>query len=240
MYLKYGNYTHSDGEAQISFLIIPKFNEGGQVYEQTHRWMIQGLLFGSSATDLDTKWNNLQTAYSVPGLTIGLYHANGSESCRLMRSQDCVGGVRITEGPSSQFEPGMHTTFLPYQITVEGDYPDPDISLVSFTESLEMEGGGPAFVHLEPLLGKPVKQQTKTDTAFRAIQEGKAVGYSRYPTVPPPIFGAANLIRAPKIKPESPQRSGPIGDPYYTQFPITWQYIFESAAPLRGIPNRWI
>ncbi len=240
MYLKYGSYQHSTSEAAVSFLIAPRFNDGGQVYLQTHRWTIQGMLFGSSATDLDSQWADLQFAYARNGLSIGLYHDDGSVTCRELRTQDCLGGTRVVDGPSSQFEPGTHTTFLPYQIVVEGDIPASNITHVSFREELTFEGGGPLFVHLEPLFGKPVKQLVKTDTTFRVIQEGEAIGFLGYPNPAGPIFGAGNLLKAPKIRLESPRRSGPVGKPNYSEFPINWQYVFESSAPLLGIPNRWV
>lgn len=239
MYLQYGNYTHQIGEAAVSFLILPRLNEFGEVYLHTHRWTIQGLLLGSSATALDTAWNALKDAYSTGGKTITLFHDDGTASCRRLRSQDCIGGTRIIDGPSSQFEPGTHTTFLPYQITVEGDVEVQDLILLSFREELTIEGGGPSFVHLEPLVGPPVKQQVKTNTTYRVIQEGEAVGFKKYPNAPPPVLGAANLMRAPRIKLSSPRRSSSSGNPEYTEFPITWQYTFESAVPIPALPNKW-
>lgn len=240
MYLKYGVYQHEANEAAVSFLISPKFNDGGQLYQYVHRWTIQGMLFGSSATDLDTKWRDLCDAYAVNGLTIGLYHDDGSVSCRLLRTQDCIGGTRVMDGPSSQFEPGTHTTFIPYQIVVEGDVPVAGVNLLSFREELTFEGGGPLFAHLEPLYGPPVKQQIKTNTVYRVTQEGEAIGYLGYPLPAGPIFGAANQIHAPKIRLGSPRRSGPTGKPHYSEFPVNWLYTYESSAPLNANPNRWI
>lgn len=240
MYLSYGNYSHQPNEAEISFIITSKFNEGGQVYQQNHRWTIQGLLLGSSATDLDTKWAALRNAYDVQGKTISLYHDNGTLSVRQLRTQDCIGGTRVVQPPTSQFQPGTHTTFIPYQIVVEGDVPNPDVTLVSFKEILKKDGGGPLFLHLEPLYGPPVKQQIKTDTTYRVVQEGEAIGFYSYPVAPGPVLGAANLIKAPQIELGSPKRSGPVGSPFWTEYPIKWVYNFESASPLNAIPNRWI
>jgi hypothetical protein len=107
--------------------------------------------------------------------------------------------------------------------------------MVSFTETVEMEGGGPVFVMLSSINMAPQRQMTQVASPYRAVQRGQAVGQFGYPIPPPPIWPWA-LCHAPKFKRIAPKQDGLV----LTDFGITWLYEFESSSPLFGWPHVWL
>lgn len=237
MYLKWGDYTHPLGEPQITITRQPILAESGIPVAHTVTWDIQGKLLGSGQADLDAKIAALNSAYAKQNQDLVLLRSDGqTDSQHSLRRADTRGGTWVVSGPNFPDGGGAeYATVRTFQLQIQAEVPvtNPQTTFVSFEESLRLSGGGPLFSHVETAFGFPVRQQLRANTTFRAVQSGSAIGYRNYPPVPGPLFGYGNLTHEPVITRVSPKRVGTA----HHQYRVSWQYEFESAFPLSGLPH---
>jgi hypothetical protein len=239
MLLKFGGFSHAVAEVDVSTQAESLFTSGGTPWATRKRWTITGDLLAANSAGIDAAAASLLAAYPAGetgdfSLTLP---AGGNAVAVSALSADALGGIKVTRPPSF---PGMansgYVTTLPFSIELEGTFPLASVAtaLLSFTESLVFEGGGPLIAHLELVSGLPRAQRVKDSTIYRATQSGQAVGIYTWPTRPGPRW-PASLVRSPRRELVSPRRDGD----EYTEFVISWAYEFESADPLFGTPNAW-
>ncbi|MBA2116785.1 hypothetical protein [Bremerella alba] len=237
MYLTKGEYTHPIGEPQIAISKRPILNSGGVPVAHTVAWTIQGVLLGSGQADLDAKIDALTTAYARQNEDVVLLLSDGvTESQHTLKVRDTRGGVYVTQGPDfPQGNGPEYATRRSFAVQISAEVPvrGSIAAVMNFNETLSTAGGGPRYAHIETALGFPIKQQLRRATTYLATQSGTATGYAVYPSVPPPMFGHANLAQAPKITRRSPDWVGNST----RNFTVHWQYHFEAAAPLYGLPS---
>ena len=65
MILRYGSYSHADNEVTLSISQRPIYNEVGLRAGYVASWSIQGMILGSSASDLATKIKRGQLTYAA-------------------------------------------------------------------------------------------------------------------------------------------------------------------------------
>lgn len=239
MILGYGNYRHANGEVAIVIDKANVLNAAGIALSQEVRWNLQGMLVNQSGnpTTLAGMIRNLENAYSVPNQDLVLFQPDGSTvSSHFLYAGSTLGGVRITKPVSYPQGTGPQgVTYRTYSIEIAALLPlGAETGLSEFHEEIQSSGGGPARGLLEPLMGLPVEQLRKQNTIYRATQQGRAVGFGAYPTIPGPMWPQA-LITSPNITMGSPQRVGNS----YINWPISWIYQYESANQLSGAPNIW-
>jgi hypothetical protein len=240
MYLKYGNYQHAAGEASVAISKERLYSDAGIVRGMRERWDIQGMLTAADAAGLSSAIDALSAAYAIQGQDVGFYFDNGQPTSHFITSGATNGGVRVIAPPSfPQGKGAEYSTFRSYAIALEAEWLDPEASLLSWSESIRLSGGGPQFAFLEPIAGPPVKQLLKQATTYSARQSGEAVGYTSYPVPPGPLWPAAEHVDRREIRYELPRRMGPPGSATYTHFRVSWSYSFEDAGPLLGLPTAW-
>jgi hypothetical protein len=240
MYLKYGNYQHAVGEVAIAISKQALFSEAGLPRGVRERWDVQGQLHAENQAALSAAIDALRAAYAVQGLDLGFYFDDGQPSSHRILSAETNGGVRIVAPPSfPQGRGAEYTTFRNFTLSLEAELLDPQASLISWSETINLQGGGPQFGFLEPINGPPVKQLLKQSTTYHATQAGQATGMRGYPAVPPPIWPDAEHVNRRQIRYELPQRAGPPGNPTFTNYRVSWTYTFEHSAPLVGLPTNW-
>lgn len=238
-YVKYGNYQHADGEVEVSIVRTPIESAGGILRAWKERWDLSGWLQAASTTALTTAIRALEQAYSVGGLNLGLYYGDGTPTAHSLLNADTLGGVRIVEPVHYPTGKGAElATYRQYKLSIEAEVPNLQAGLLLFIETLSFTGGGPRYKHLELLTGPPQKQLLNEQTVYRCVQSGQAVGNFSYPFFPSPIFPGAIMPDQTMTEGDSPKRTGAIGSPSFVEFPIRWKYVFESASPLSGVPNR--
>ena len=151
---------------------------------------------------------------------------------------ESIGGFRVTKPPSyMKYQNGEYVSYRTGNIEIEAMLPFGDLqtySILEFSETLDIEGGGPQFGHLEPNEGLPVKQRLKEATLYRATQSGRIVYWGDYGPIPWPIFPDAQTGN-PKIRGEGAKR---VGNALYG-FAQSYSYQFEANYPLYGTPNQW-
>ena len=243
MFLKYGTFTHPLGEAAVTITRRPVETDARTRYAVLERWDIQGMISNPSGSPaaMTVLLSALESAYSVDGRDIALFLPdNSTPSQHGISSSTTIGGTYIVAPVAYPQGGGVeYVTVRHFTVSIEALRPTATpTGLLSFSESITQTGGGPRFGHLEPLAGPPVKQLLKQRTIYRATQSGQALGLYSYPHVPAAIW-PAHLLELPDISFGSPRRTGYGGAVNFTEFPVQWDYKFESAQPLLGAPHLW-
>lgn len=237
MLLKVGtSYTFPIGTADIGITRELLENEFRQPYAELVRWMLNILLVGTGATDIDTKFAALMAAFSTNGLDFRLTMPNGTtDSQHTLLNSGSSTGTLIRRRPSvTTFQGAGGVTNIQCTAEIEAEYPVTGATALyrSAEETLTVGGGGPQFGFLLPLYGVPQKQLLRQRDSYRATQAGSAIGMYATPSIPAPIF-AAHQLREPTVTLKSPRRRGA----GYEDFGVSWQYEFESPTPLVGNPT---
>lgn len=236
LHLRYGNHQHQPGEVEYARSRETQYTDDDQPMIVRDRWDLNGWLIGTSTTDIQNKLRTLVTAYGRHNQRIGLFDDAGNMLIGLQPSET-ISGIKVTRPPSlPDNRNAAHVTFLPYAITVEGEIPIQGSAnmVVEFNETLDFEGGGPLFGHVETIDTLPQKQRRRAATVYRAVQQGEAVGLFSRPVVPAPLWPSA-LVGFPRVRKGRPVRRGNA----LTLWPVSWSYVFESATPLFGEPHFW-
>lgn len=244
MILAYGTFRFGQAEAATTITRQRQLDEAQNPWADLERWQISGKLLnrGGSLATMKAKIQALEAAFSTDGKDLILYEPDGrAETAHALRTRNTFGGVRVVEPPSYPDSSGANlVTYRDFAVTLEALVPVTGTRSAyrSFTEQIQFSGGGPLFHHLEPLVGRPIKQMGKQATVFRAVQSGSAVGLSGSPNpflIAPPLWPQAELIPQRVITYGSPRRFGNS----FLDYPVSWQYTFESAVPLNGRTNVW-
>ncbi len=172
---------------------------------------------------------------------MNFYDDNGALTATALNNATSITGVRIVAGPNfPDWKGNEFNQFRRFTFSAEAEYPATNSAnlLISFKERLTFSGGGPEYVWKKALFGLPQKQRTCAFSVFKAMQEGEAVGYLKYPTAPRPLWPSA-LIHSPDQTLASPMRKGGIV-PHYDTYPTTWRYEFQAATQFTGLPNLWL
>lgn len=248
MILKFGNYSHAQNEAEVVLTRDEVVGNGGFRTGYKDRWVISGLLEAASQSAMTTAINAMYSAYSIDGQDVGLYLDDGTTlTSHFINSRSTMSGVHVVSGPSFPEGKGAeYSTFRTYSITLEAEYLVPagqtERGLISWMDMISYQGtGGPRRVIRRPLNGTPIIQTTHQRTPVKIMQRGTAIGRSDYPSPSTPLFPDAQLDPEQQtIDRKSPKRSGPVGRPTYTEWEVTWSYVFEFAVPVAvPVPRLW-
>lgn len=240
MHVTYGSYALDADASEVTISSDIIWNNGGQILAIKHTWEVQGHLGTNS--DGEAGINARVIAFlngvqETPFQDLSLRLSDDTPSVHTLVNSGSISGVRVTnvrfpEGKGPQF-----SAFRTFGFTAEAEYlvSGADFLTVSFSETIAFAGGGPLYTHLPALIGPPQKQLIYEMTPYEVVQRGEAVGFTRYPVPPVPIWPGA-LKKSPTIEKSSPKRNAR----GYTDWRITWSYEYESATPLIGNPNLWI
>lgn len=232
--LKYGTYTHDEGEAEVVITQEKTYAETGQQTGYKAKWSIRGVLHGTGVSNVTTKLDALALEYNKNGQNLILYQSDGTTATHhALTSNNTSTGVRITMLKFPVGSGAEYSTFRTYEIEAEAEIIGTNADFDTWTETISIHGGGPRFVFLQTLIGLPQKQLVAQATPYFATQSGSAVGLLAYPRFPAPMFPAHEHVDqrqqskvSPQVQPNTP-----------THFQIDWSYEFESASPLFGVPG---
>lgn len=241
MIFRYGGYQHDANEVMLTSVdILPERTEGGAKHRLRETWTIEGDIYSTSPTALTLRLVQLEAAYAIEGVMAAFYEDDGTITKHVLGGPGSLGGCRVMSF-RYQGGAGEYVYSRKYSITLEAVTLAAGSSLVLFTERVSLMGGGMEYVWRRPIhpTARPIRQPVGQDT-YKATQSGQAVGVFGYPQPMLPLWPGAILPTMTQIERESPKRYGPVGNPYYTEFAVSWSYSFESDAPLIGFPNRWV
>lgn len=238
MYVGYGDFEHQVGEAEFILEGTPLRNANKERYGTQWKARVVGFLEGDNIDAITAKIVALEAAYSVDYLDFGLFEDDGTPTAHYVQSGDTLSGVRVTRGPVYPSGKGAeYSTYRSYELELEWETGtedgDSDVDTMEFSERIEFTGGGPRWVYLETRNGPPQRQQVSQATTFRATQSGQATGQFRRPIPPAPLWPAHEHREQRVITPSAPALEGNA----YRNYGVSWRYVFESAAPLAGVPN---
>ena len=242
MYLTWGDYTHAGGEVYYTRTRRPKYSRMGRREGYKEVWSIKGDLRDTDTSVLQTKIAALESAYKESGRDLTFRYENGSETQDKMLSSQTLNGTRVLDftwlsGVTlSQGHFGsmtQHVYTRAYQVVVHGDILDSEFDVVFFTHTVSLGTGGFDYVDQESISGPPIRQITKLQTAFPAIQTGVAIGLLGPPSPAAPMFGQ------PKPKLSHVEKGFPlvIGANFSTYHTTRWRYVFTGVNSLVGLPT---
>lgn len=233
MYLSFGTHRRPSREAALTGLqrSIIRSDRGHRAVE-TVTMQVEGLIHADTPSQLAAEIADFETTLaSDPEGDVGLYFDTGSPA-QVLSAGDALGGIAVLGWSWLDDPPGQFVTYRKYSVSFQASYLNTNEELLLFRESLRVGGGGPRVVFLEAITGLPQKQITAQKTTYRATQSGEAIGSTRYPSVPSPLFPAA-MIEEPDVEEEGADNVR--GS--FTNFRIRWTYRYESDRPLIGHPH---
>jgi hypothetical protein len=243
--LRYGSYLFPANAVAVATDKRPAFDGRGKPVSRRDTFTMHGWLLPSPAAvtpaaaqaDLANQCALLERALAVQFADLVMTRDDGGIAFALLNATS-IDGVRITSGPNYPTGEGAEfATFRSFSFTAEASYAVAGAAspLVSFQETVTFTGGGPVKDFLQPVNGPPVRQLLLQATPYRATQQGQAVALGGWPTAPGPLWPQA-LLKNPDLSFASPVFQLGRG----LEYPISWAYVFGSAAPLQGRPNRWV
>ena len=241
MYLRYGSYSHAQGEVTLSSITRNAVTgDNGIVTSIKEQWILDGRLqvadtgnVESNQAAVSSAVSGLKAAYKLNKQDIGFYTDGGVLTSHSIKNNETIFGVRIA---SLQFPEGRgaeHSTFRSYRIVVEADFVfQSNEEYTAWNETIAFSGtGGATFGLLQPLTGYAQPQLLTESSPCYAVQSGRAARLKIYPVPGGPIWGA------PPEHVEQRQISYGVSASDNNMRSVDWTYVFEAPGPLTGYPR---
>lgn len=240
MKLFYGDYEHQLKSATPRVSSVPLETPQGLVYAIRQTIAVQGELQGETTTDVKDAVAALIDAYAEFNKEFIWKFNDDSETPDVhLVPANCIGGVKVIQRPSfTAGEGGEYSNYRRYELVVQGDvkitgndFP----RLWSFQQTISRTGNGRAeFRHVRLKNERWQKQQTARYTPVTVSQSGSIVGTLQHLPAPAPKWPYALLSASDSVSiDEHPQQwinGTGVG------YARSWNYQFESNAPLPGAP----
>lgn len=245
MQFYYGTYAFQEHAVGFTTDVSAEKSPTGRVMHRAFRFTLNGTLTGSSQADMKVKILALESACWTRYQDLVLFMNDGATSAVILKNQGSMYGVSCVAGPAYPTSYGPENlTKRTFTVAFEATYPagvKPDGTGVpenllnyamTFQEKLSFSGGNPRFAFAEDINGgEPEKYLIVPRTTFKCVQSGTAVGHLGYPDVPDQLF-PGDLVGDPVV--DFQGSADGVRD-----WTVTWQYQFESARPLLGLPRFW-
>lgn len=240
MRVRYGNYRLGLAASDISISSEQIPNALGRPVAAEVVWAIRTRIKNPTGNPkaFPPILRAFEQAFSVHGRDLTLQFADGTPTHHILRSRDCIGGVRVTRFPT--YETGARGQYVNYRdVTLEfrGQVPLSANQYISFSETISIQGGGARFGCKEVNFGPGVRQRLRTNTTCLATQSGSAVGYLVLPPVPPPIWPGALVDQFPDFDQTNPSTNGSGLNAFQANYPISWSYNYQWIHRLSGTPH---
>ena len=238
MILEVGSFQHRINSAGVTFnrTAILDFRE--LPYLATDRWVVEFRLINDTPDpkELDAKIAQIEAVYAAGQFSSArLLHDDGTPTDHVILGANTIGGVRVVKPPSyMRFQNGEYVSYRTGTVEIEATVKldNNPFRVIEFDESIEIDGGGPEFVMLQPNVGPAIRQQTRTQLKSTATQAGTITHLGAYGVIPPPIWPGAQM-RPVRVRKTTPRN---IGGDFYS-FQQSYSYEFESEVRLTGSPT---
>jgi hypothetical protein len=234
MILRRNGYEFQTTTAGVVIARTPLETSEGLIWANEEQWNVAGYLTADNGDPktLDTKIQALEAAFAQDGGEFEWLHSDRTPTAHSIHSSQTWGGWRVT-GPIQYPERNgveyvtirnftlQMTCLRPRSNTIDFGL------LTQFKETIQKSGGGPLKGHIETLDSLPQAQTFRQATVYRATQSGQAIGAFARPSLPAPLW-PGKLKNALTNTTESPRYVGNNA----VEYPISWQYEFESSTPL--------
>lgn len=250
MIVKIGNYSFQANESGISIQKRGLVGDTGLVYAWEHTWRLSGRLIRDTLSELEDAIRGLEDA--CRRISVGLDQGDcailfddGNRTEHYIRYRDTLNGIRLTQPPSYPISEGAeYVTYRSFEMTIQAELGFAALGVggvvnsevVSWMETITIEGGHPLIVDLVLINGPPVQQEVSPQVPWIGIQSGEAVGRTGYLTPPKPVFVGAAIQRDAKTQmTPAEQNAGAFAQA--SRYPTRWEYRVTSPSPLFGQPT---
>lgn len=237
MIVQYGTYVHEAAHVHYAISSRREYGQTGKSMVKVEDWIITGNVRATNAAALKTAEEDVYDAYQLSGLDLTIFYNDGTtESSNKIVSADTLNGVRPVSfrwtGGGPQGSMMQQVNRRTFQVHVRAEFLDDEdaYAISHWHQSFSiLSTGGSDFVIQRALTGVTVKQTVATYTPYRAVQKGIAMGRITWPSFPTALFVSS-------LKPE-PFRQEYLTPKIYganqnMQFPIIWEYHFESTTSM--------
>lgn len=241
MYMKWGSaYQFADNSVDVAKTIEFERDEADRPYCYKAALNVTGKLFASGQAACTLAESALHTALTTQYRDLIFYHDDNTPSAIGLTNADSLTGVVIDNISFSGTHGAEYATLRTFSFRAWAEYAMPRTSrnLISYRETFTYTGGGPLYAVREAINGVlPIRELIYPYTAYILTQSGEAVGFQSYPAAPQPAF--PSMLRGGRdgnrVTRDAPRRRGV----HYQNYPITWEYVFESPTPLSALPKPW-
>lgn len=239
MQAKWGTrYTFLENGVDISSRTRVRLSDAGRPLTYITRLDVGGWLEGDGQAALSLEEDALRQALAVPYLDFKFLTDAGAVSATGLLNSESLTGVRVVDGPHFTGTDGAeYATIRKFDFAVEAEFliPNTANAVVSFTEQVTIVGDGGPMKRMRVPINATflVRQQLSLRSIVRATQSGSAVGFSKYPTPPKPLWPAYLLNDQSQVTRTAPKANGRA----FSDYAVQWNYTFESDKPLVGVPN---
>lgn len=230
MLLKYGSYSFPVETTVALISNNVSYDAQGRADKQTSIWRVRTELYATTQNAITSAINTLEAAL-VDGNTLTLFQNDGSTPTPHLILSCKISSFGYPQGTGPEY--GNRRT-VEIVFTSDTSFSKAD-DLRTFSETFSFSGGGPRSILQETIEGEPQKNQVAQNTKYLCTQRGAAAGKDQYPSPPGPAFPGHEIQGKPTVQ-YSPTRDAE-GEILYS---ITWEYNFESATELVGLPNIWL
>jgi hypothetical protein len=229
MQLWQGNYGFPVNGALVTSRTEVVRSDSGRPLRWRMYLDVEFTLKGSGPAQLSALENAARDALSRPYVDLVLRDDTGIPTSSRLVNADSISGVMVVDGPT--FRDGQGPEFVTlrtgrFTAVAEYVFRGAETALVSFTESISVQGnGGPVRNWRLPVNARPIRQEVTPYSIIRYTQQGAAVGHLIPPARQPPYIDPDLLVN------EQDAVSRDVGQPLGKAWinPVTrWTYVFES------------
>jgi hypothetical protein len=238
MRLWYGSYAFPTNAVEVTSSSRTEFSSFGRPVRYVVTYDCSGVVDGEGQAELTRAEDALRAALLTPYQDLMLKTDSGGNSSAGMISKNSLSGVRLVSGPDFREAQGAEfVTRRTFSFSMQAEYMirGAENAVISWTETVSITGnGGPRRNWRFPLNTTPIRQEVTKYSLVRATQSGSAVGHTKRPTRPLPIWPLLMVNEADTKSYEDPESKGQA----YINWPVRWSYQFEvGGQQLAGFPN---
>lgn len=240
MILKYGGYTHEQGECEIIINKNAIEDDNGFQIGYSVAWDVKGRILADESlvtladkqADITSKLAALEAAYSQNGYNALIYLPDGvTLSNHVIYAKQAIAGTRIKSFGYPEGTGAQYVNYRDYSLQIFAEIVNDDggggAQPTTYTESFSITGtGGPKFVTLEMRNGPPIQQVVTQMTMVKASQTGSITSRFGYGTPSSPWWPNHQKLEANSV---TRTVTGTYPNATYK---INWSYAFESIGPL--------
>lgn len=239
MQAKWGTiYSFLENGCDVGSRTRLRLSDAGRPLTYVTRVDVSGWLEGDGQAALALEEEALREALLKNYRDFKFLTDAGATTPTSILNSESLSGVRVVDGPNFTGTDGAeYATLRKFDFAIEAEYlvPGAENAVVSFTEQVTIVGtGGPSKRLRVPINATfLVRQQLSLRSVVRATQSGTAVGLTRRPAPPPPLWRKHWLEDQSQVSQTSPKLLGRA----YTDYGVSWNYQFEADEPLVAVPN---
>ncbi len=221
----YRGYTHTANEINLVTVDYrTQYSPRRRKLTETRTMRISGELIYTDTSTIVQKANDIINAYSADYGDF-TYTVGGVLAHSLTNSANCISGVKVINKNFPSGGPEQLATTRTFGATLQATYDVSEDNIVSWRESVQVNGnGGPLVVLVHTILYGVAYDVLSPNTAIYYTQSGMAVGFKDYPVPPGPIAPVGEFGYRRSITKTSGVQQG-TGIRYYT---TKWAYYMFS------------